>query len=184
MIETIKNYKLKEFLLQDIELVIEYVNVLQYVVPVETEQLVFDLTLREVDYIKTHLFSTDTEALVEIISTVQKIKPTEVYHMPIITFYGIYNSIKQQTESIIKGEEQALGNGIVNFKWEQVRGNERLSRFGVYNVLDNLANGDVLKYEAIFNLPYAVVMQKLVMNKIKDEIQYEMNAIKDEKIIK
>lgn len=183
MMKTITNFKIKDFIKQDVELINEYVNILQYSLPIDTENKVFDLSLREVEFIKTHLFSDNTEDLIEIISTVQNLTASEVYELPITTFYGLHKSITEQIKTIVEGEENALRSTHINFKWEQVRGSERLSRFGIYNIIDSLAGGDILKYDTIFELPYAVVMQKLIMDKIKDDLQLEMGKIKQEKIL-
>jgi len=176
--ETIKNYRLKDFLTKDRELIAEYMNVLQFTAPVFTKKKVFHLKLKQVEFIKQNLNSNDDKAIIKIISIVQKCKKKEILKMPIVKFFGLYNSVKEQIEKISNAEQNSLTTEITNIKWEAVNGSERMQKYAIYNTLDALAEGDILKYNKIMNLPYSEVFTKLLMEKEKKALQDEMNAIK------
>jgi len=174
----IKNYKLKDFVIQDEQTIIDYVNLLQYVEPIPTTKEVFHLKLKHVDFIKEALTDNNDLMLIKIIALVQGITEIKVFEMPITLFFGLLNSVKEQIKIIAKAEQNTLASDIPNMKWESVNGSERMNKFGIYNVLDNLADGDILKYESILNLSYADVFTKLRMNKVKEDLTNEMNKIK------
>lgn len=56
-----------------------------------------------------------------------------------------------------------------------------LDEFGVMVTIDNLAGGDILKYDKIKALPYFEVYQKLKMDKIQNEIKNRYEKIMTEK---
>lgn len=60
-------------------------------------------------------------------------------------------------------------------------GINRLDEFGAMVVIDNLAGGDILKYEKIKALPYFEIYQKLKMDKIQAEIKEQYEKIMIEK---
>lgn len=176
--DEIINYKLKDFKEQSPILVSEYVNILQLIEPQETKQEIFFMKLREVDDIKKSLGSTDDDELIRIVAMVEEMTELQVNNLPIVTFFGLYNSIKEQTLQIIQAEENGLTPNNVNTKWEMVEGGRRMGIFGIYNTLDQLSNGDITKYNEILELPYNEVFTKLRMDKIKGDLQTEMDAIK------
>lgn len=57
-------------------------------------------------------------------------------------------------------------------------GIHKLNQFGINNTLDNLAKGDILKYNEIRNLPYNVVFDKQYMEVTKSEIEKKLSKIK------
>lgn len=57
-------------------------------------------------------------------------------------------------------------------------GIHKLNQFGINNTLDNLAKGDILKYNEIRNLPYNVVFDKQYMEVTKSEIEKKLAKIK------
>ncbi|WP_431137468.1 hypothetical protein [Psychroserpens mesophilus] len=200
--EEIKNYKLKDFLKQPTELILEYVEILRLLKPIETKYDIYNLKLKEVEFIKENLNLTNDETIIEIISMVQgyedyvtpkwltKILPSKVVqylnakkkrkvlNLRITEFFGLLNNVKNQLEQISKAEASSLTSEHTNIKWEQVNGSERLQKFGIYNTLDALADGDILKYDAIMNLEYSEVFTKLLMNKTNSDLQHEMQNIK------
>lgn len=60
-------------------------------------------------------------------------------------------------------------------------GIQRLDEFGAMTTIDNLAGGDILKYEKIKALPYSEVYQKLKLDKIQAEIREQYEKIITEK---
>src|SRR5690606_17890136 len=57
-------------------------------------------------------------------------------------------------------------------------GIHKLNQFGINNTLDNLAKGDILKYNEIRKLPYNVVFDKQYMEVTKSEIEKKLAKIK------
>lgn len=64
-----------------------------------------------------------------------------------------------------------------DIKFLQAGGNN-LNKFGLMNTLDNLAKGDVLKYDLIRELPYNVVFDKQYLEVTKSEIEKKLSKIK------
>lgn len=57
-------------------------------------------------------------------------------------------------------------------------GINELDQFGIKNTLDNLAKGDILKYNEIRNLPYHEVFDKQYMETVKSKIEKKLSKIK------
>jgi len=182
LLTEIKNYELGEFFKQSPELIQQYVEVLQHVKPVDTANDVFHLKLKDVEFIKENLLSDTDEELLEIIAKVQGIKLKKVLKIKVVEFFGLLNSIKEQLIQINKAEAASLVSENTNFKWEAVNGSDRLSMFGIYNTLESLSGGDILKWNDIMELTYSDVFMKLYINKINADLQHEMNQIKETKI--
>lgn len=53
-------------------------------------------------------------------------------------------------------------------------GINKLDQFGLMNTLDNLAKGDILKYDLIRQLPYNVVFDKQYLEVTKSEIEKKL----------
>lgn len=174
----ITNFKLKDYLKQSPELIEQYLIALRYIKPIKTKRELFHLKLRHVELVKNNIDSGSDNDLIEIISTVQKCTKEEVLEIPIIEFFGILNAIRKQLKIIVTAEENALTPSEVNMKWEIVEGSKRMSKFGIYNTLENLSGGDALKYEAYMNMTYSEVFTILLMRKTASDIQREMNEIK------
>lgn len=57
-------------------------------------------------------------------------------------------------------------------------GINKLDQFGLMNTLDNLAKGDILKYDSIRQLSYNVVFDKQYLEVTKSEIEKKLAKIK------
>lgn len=57
-------------------------------------------------------------------------------------------------------------------------GIKKLDKFGNLNTLDNLAKGDILKYDSIKQIPYNVIFDKQYMEVTKSEIEKKLSKIK------
>lgn len=57
-------------------------------------------------------------------------------------------------------------------------GIQKLDQFGLLNTLDNLAKGDILKYDEIRNAPYNVIFDKQYMEVTKSDIEKKLSKIK------
>lgn len=177
MITKITNYKLKEFLKQPIEIIQSHLEVLRYHQAIITKKTIYHLPLKDVEFIKENIGGQDDDKIIEIIEMVQSIRRKDVLNLRITDFFGIFNSIKNQITTIVDAEE-SLTSEHINVKWETVEGSKRLSKFGLYNILDSLADGDILKYQSILELPYSDVFTKLLMNKTREDLNHEMSKLK------
>lgn len=176
--KTIENFKLIEFFNQDKTLIEEYLVALGYIKPIETEQELFHMKFKHVELVKSAFKSQDNVELIEAVSKVQKVEKEAVLDMRIIKFFGIVNSIKKQLEALLHAESVRLVPDIINPKWEAVNGSEKMSKFGIYNTLEALSGGDILKYKEIMNLEYSEVFTVLYMRKTSAELKEQMNKIK------
>lgn len=73
--------------------------------------------------------------------------------------------------------EKAYLTSDPDVKFLQAGGNN-LNKFGLMNTLDNLAKGDILKYDSIRQLPYNVVFDKQYLEVTKSEIEKKLAKIK------
>lgn len=174
----IENFKLIEYLNQPPEVVEGYLVALRYLKPRETKREVFNMKLKHVEMIKQTIDSGSNKDLIVIVSKVQRITEEAVLDLPIVEFFGILASIREQLKVIVTAEQNGLTPSISNYKWEAVQGSERMSKFGIYNTLESLSGGDALKYKAYMNMNYAEVFTILLMRKTASELQHEMNQIK------
>jgi len=180
MIKEIENFKLGEFLSKEASLIEQYISVLQYAKPVETKRRVFNMKLKEVEDIKKTIFGVNDSEIMRVVGLVQGVDSKGVRALTIIEFFGLINSIKSQVEEIVSAESSSLSPKHTNIKWEAVNGSERMAKFGIYNTLEILSGGDILKYEAIMNLEYADVFTVLKMKRTQEDLRHEMEQIKIE----
>ena len=174
----IENFKLIDFMNQTPELVQEYLVALRYLKPRQTAREIFSMKLKEVEMIKRTLNSGEDRDLIVIVSKVQKLSEEAVLDLPIIEFFGIVASIREQMKVILQAEENGLTPSRVDMKWEAVNGSEKMAKFGIYNTLESLSGGDATKYEFFMNMQYSEVFTILLMRKTASDLQHEMNQIK------
>jgi hypothetical protein len=174
----IDNFKLIEYLNQPPEVIEQYLIALRYLKPKETEQQLYKMKLKEVEEIKQDIDSGEDRDLIKIVALVQNCTQEEVLDFKIIDFFGLLNSIREQIKVILTAEENAFTPSKLNVKWEMVNGAERMSKFGIYNTLESLSNGDATKYEYFMNMEYSEVFTILLMRKTASDISQEMNEIK------
>ena len=175
----IKNYKLRDFLEIRGSEIERYTNLLKYLDPTPTKHEIKDLTFREVESIKQII--RDSDSLPEVFKYMQGIDEEEFLNLKVVEFYGMYNYITKQLENLIHMEERELIPEHSDYKWEAVEGSERLSVMGILPTIDKLAQGNILLYEEILSLPYLTVFNRLRMDKIKGDIEHDMNKIKEPK---
>jgi hypothetical protein len=174
----IENFTLKEFAKQSDDLKNEYIVALQYLKPRKTRRAIANMKLKHVDYIRNNIYSSNEENLLAIVEKVEKLKRNEVLEMPIITFFSLRKSIIEQIERIVFAEQNALGSSEINFKWIAVDGDNKMRKFGIFNTLEALSNGDATKYNHYRNMKYSEAFTILYMRKEKVGLQKQMDAIK------
>lgn len=171
------NYKLKDFLKQPEELIESYMLYLKALEPTDSKKsLLESAKLKHIDALKTSQFQ-DFEYLVKIIARLQSARKKDILNMKILEFYPLLLSLQIQFENILK-MEQSLVPEHVDEKWEMIEGSKFLQPFGIYNTLQNLSGGDILKWKKIYNLPYLEVFMKLKLDTVTSNLQYKMSQIK------
>lgn len=175
---TINNYKLIEYMNQPPEVIELYLVMLRYIKPLETKQKVLNMSLEDVEFIRTSINSSEDLSLIKIVSMVQELSEEEVLDLKIIEFFGLLNSIRKQFNTILDAEETAFTPSEVNVKWEMADGARRMAKFGIYNTLESLSGGDALKYKRYLDMPYSEVFTILLMRKEYSDIQAEMRRNK------
>lgn len=176
--EEIKNYKLKDFLKKDEETIQQYITVLTLSGTIPTKNEVFYLKLREVQDIRDHLTAGTIDNLIHAVAITEGKTYDEVQKLKILDFFRLVNSIVEQIEQISTAEQTSLSSEHPNFKWEAVNGSDKLAKFGIYNTLDTLSGGDITKYEQILDLSYSDVFTKMYMERVKADLEIEMNQLK------
>tara|TARA_R110000823_G_scaffold266679_1_gene386418 strand:- start:1172 stop:1726 length:555 start_codon:yes stop_codon:yes gene_type:complete len=174
----IKNYKLKELYRLNRETAVEYISILSYLSPQETAQELFYMSLRKVQEIRDLMQQGRLDDLVDAVVIIQDKPIEDIKELRVVHFFALVSSIRRQVDIIKRGEQAKLNGKSYNQKWEAVNGGDRLAKFGIYNLLDKLADGDILKYEAILDLTYADVFTKLYRDTVMSDIEYEMSKIK------
>ncbi len=172
----LKNYKLKDFIKQDEDLVYEYTAHLKHLPTSPKIKRLFSKTLGEVEEIKTS-YTNGLGGLVKSIGILQGIKENQVMNLNIKDFYGLVNGLNEQIEKLYMAE-QSLQSRHENVKWIAVGGGKKMAKYGIYNTLDQLADGDILKFRQILELPYEDVFTKLKMDIEKADLQLDMDSIK------
>ena len=197
--ETIINYKLSEFLqIKDENLIQSYTVILEHIKPLKeinnpnyhwynkhpkTIQIipVRELTFDEVTTIRDNFNDGSVEAIFECIRFITGLKDKQIINFNIVQFYGIISNMKSELIELSKLEIENLADDTFDANVDAVNAKQRMSRFGAVNILDSLANGDVLKWTEIEKLPYLTVYTKLLMDKTKNDIQAEIAELQRKK---
>ncbi|SHJ20622.1 hypothetical protein SAMN05443429_11237 [Cruoricaptor ignavus] len=90
-----------------------------------------------------------------------------------ITYFLLW--LNDEVEKIAELEERFLSSDPEPAML--AAGVQRLNEFGAYATVDSLAGGDILKHEAIMQLPYYAVYQKLKLDKVNREIEKDYHNI-------
>jgi hypothetical protein len=181
--ETITNYKLKDFLLvEDLETANNYIALLELIEPVEilNEKPLLqlqDLTFGQVENVRHILENPTWMNVIEAVRLITGLEENEIFELRIIDFYPIWNGIKRQAEKLAAIEENELGDEEVMIEYEIVNAAQRMARFGALNIINALACNDVTKWKMIEELPYMVVFTKRVMDKERSMINKEVNEL-------
>lgn len=89
--------------------------------------------------------------------------------------FAIQQNYIKQLSDIVEREKKSLNKKPTH---EQMRaGISMFDEFGVMNIVDTLANGDVLKYESILNLEYNIVFLKLRKSHVESIYQENYSKI-------
>ena len=110
--------------------------------------------------------------MLEAMQVVYQFKPKDFFTLDVFNCFAVYKWITEQLSEIAKAEENELASDPSSE--EKAAGVEQLEEFDYAVSLDVIAGGDVLKYDAILEQPYAVIFRKLCLEKTKNEIQQNL----------
>lgn len=197
--ETIINYKLSEFLqIQDENLIQSYLVILDLLKPLkEINNPIFkwynkhpktiqikqikELTFGEVSTIRDNFNEGSIEGIFEAITLITGLPHKYIISFTILEFYGIISFMKAELIELSTLEIDNLADDTFDANTEAVNAKQRMTRFGVLNVIDSLAKEDILKWTEIEKLPYLTVYTKLLMDKTKNDIQAEIAELQRKK---
>ncbi len=95
-------------------------------------------------------------------------------------FFYFFNWLVTEIEKTIKLEEH-LGSLKSDYDTQDgvlvQAGVERLNKYGVFGVVDELSNGDLTKHDEILKRPYSYILTKLFRDKEKSIVQENVNGI-------
>lgn len=191
--EKINNYTLHEFLtLESIDTINEYMTVLEFLQPVkEVDDPIYNdypkikikpvssLLFGEVTNLRMYFNDGIIDSICEAVRLVTGLRIHEIYQMPIVDFYSILATIKRDLELLSNMEINALTDEEHDPIMMQVQASERMSRFGILNLINSLAGDDITKWEQIEKMPYMVVFTKLQMDKTRGDINRDVKAIQE-----
>lgn len=102
---------------------------------------------------------------------------SDISHLPVPEVMSFICWLKDELEAIVIMEGQHLSSEPeMDLK---AAGIEELNQFGTLNVIDSLAGGDVLKWDAIRALPYHVVFDKQLKGIVEKGIEKRLIAIRE-----
>ena len=114
---TITNYKIKDFLQQDFDMIIEYMGFLENLnaiyqfpnpqIPSITCYVrdVRSLSFGQVVLLREDFNTPDVYALIKSVSLLTGLSKEDVYCLPILTFYGVYAAITNNLIEMTNAEE-------------------------------------------------------------------------------
>lgn len=200
--EALINYKLSDFLkltseetIQDYLVVLDLLNPLNEI-PNPTYKWfnkqpktlniksIKDLSFGDVSIIRNNFNNASIETIFDSIKMILNVQDKEILNFTILTFYGIINNIKNELVEITNMEINELTDDSFDENDSNllaVNANERMSRFGVLNIIDSLAKEDILKWELIEQLPYMTVFTKLMIDKTKSTIHKDISELQRKK---
>jgi len=100
-----------------------------------------------------------TSFMVDVLEVYIKIEKNKINSLKFIQAYPYFNHICKEILRLVKRDKQYLEQKPDSEL--TLAGVERLSKFGEMRIIDQLAGGDLLKYEKIIEIEYDVIFKKL-----------------------
>jgi hypothetical protein len=95
--------------------------------------------------------------------------------MPVAEVYPFGLHLEKQLTEINKHERKLLKS---EYTPEQLQaGIHEFNKLGVFNTIDMIAQGDPLKYDKVFNLPFSSVFNKLLLSNISVKFDKRLSKI-------
>ena len=116
---------------------------------------IFQLKLKDFDYLRRLMSSGDFVDICKSLKIVFRIPMFIIPFLRVNTIFGLVNHIVQKLE--ISRERESKLDSFVDANKQiamEMSGAKRLNQFGIYNLVDSLANGDKSKWDYYENLPY------------------------------
>lgn len=197
--EKITNYKLKDFLIlentDEIEATLAILDLLQPVRDINNPlskwynrkpkkiavSPVKSLTFGQVTTIRESISNPTIDDILETVHLVTGQPIKELLQFTIVPFYSIINTIKADLIEITNMEINELTTDDFDIDSETVNASERMARFGALNPINSLAGDDITKWKEIENMPYMTVFTKLLMDKVKADIQRDITELQKKK---
>lgn len=185
------NYKFADFLSKDIELINDYMIVLNCIKPLPNfktgifnkkmhgvNNSLTELTWGQVNKIKRLSGKRDLESIFEMIATVYDIKSKDVPKMNIIQFYGCVNFISKEIKQIHRVENHRYK--IIPDKYDDLKeqaGIEEFEKFGEFPIVDQISGEKPWDYDKVENQPYMTIHTKLWYDAVKMNFEIKMNQL-------
>lgn len=200
--EKITAYKIKDFFrLKDEKIVSDYLAILDCLNPLKEIKnpnykwykmnskvlqikAVRMLSFGEVTDVRNNFNQPSIESIIDSIKIVTQLKDKDIMNFTITQFYGIISYMKSELMDITNMEANELNDDSFDINIEAVNAKQRMGRFGVLNIINALANENILQWEAIEKLPYMTVFTKLIMDNEKNKIQQEIAELQRKKQVK
>lgn len=123
-----------------------------------------------------HNFSNgiNWENLITFVTDLKKISPEKIAGHKFFDMCKFFRYISEQLSGL-NDLEQNLYTRISSK--DESAGIDNLSKFGVMIQIDRLAKGDLLKYDAIRDLPYSLCFTKMLMDKEINDFEIAKNKL-------
>lgn len=168
------NYSTREFLKKDPELQTKYLDLIQYLRPMDTKKKIWELKLKDVTYIRDNYSTDNIWTMVRILVLLGEKDPLS---LPILKFFPKYWGIKDQLAYLSTIEEK-LRVDEPDTRAEMVGYGKKMAKFGIYNTLIPLAKKLNLTLKEVNEMEYGEVYTILLYNTTESNLQNEMAKIK------
>ena len=190
---TITNYKIKEFVTQESELVQEYLSVLKFLKPSSSikfkERFIINKDISTeplntksygvVEKIKMKLENGSFSNLIECVKLMFGLNENQIINLRITQFYAGLNYVISEAERLITNE-----NTVFESEPDldlQSAGADSLKAFKVFPTIYELAGGNPLNFEKIEALQYDIVFTTLAYKNIKAKVEKKYYEIKSKR---
>ncbi|MFJ1490748.1 hypothetical protein [Capnocytophaga canis] len=189
----ITNYAISKFLTLEEAVIKDYVIWLQHVNPIANlkkgnktygvKESLTELKYREVSELKRHVGNRNFESISRCIEIAYKLNKKQIERLPIVTFYGCVNFIVKQMEMIYNMERvhYAVESDEDDYLLEEA-GSLELQKFEDLPIIDTLANGVILDYDKIEELPYIKVHVAIWYRTTRDSVKKKYEKLITKKL--
>lgn len=139
----------------------------------------FSLSFKQVIYVKKLLASKGSlNTINEVLKQAFPIRTKEqFYNCSIFDVFACYYWMLNGMKSIYDAEKNKL---FKKPSQKQLRaGIETFEQLEDIPSIDGIANGNMLEWDAVLELPYGVVMRKMLLNKLTNEYSENYSKLKD-----
>lgn len=149
------------------------------IIPIDSSGWVMDqkykIDIRKCEFNKIILLRNVNETKERVRKSIElfyDFKPDELTLYDALT---ISNDLYSQLSKI--NELEAVKLRHVPTSEQRRAGIEKFDQFGIMNVVDSLAGGDILKYEQVLKIDYNTVFMKMLRSKVESDFQRRYSKI-------